>query len=174
MWIRAPEINGLTDGRLWFGERFILTFRSDGVLVEDTQGQGSRYRWGPEGTTVDVNVFGQNRAASERPPTVRPFAGVEHTEHDIAAAIATLRSPQTPWLARSPGHYGWAVQSDQYAEVAIPALAGRGCHMFLRFGEYAAPRYLIFQCSRKQMLSLDILRVEVDPPGTPPPNPPSQ
>lgn len=36
--------------------------------------------------------------------------------------------------------------------------------MFLRFGEYAAPRYLIFQCSRKQMLSLDILRVEVAPP----------
>lgn len=36
--------------------------------------------------------------------------------------------------------------------------------MFLRFGGYDSLRYVIFQCGRREVLPLDVLRIEVNPP----------
>lgn len=167
MWIRAPKRNDITGGRFWFGEQFVLSVNRAGVATVDKQGQGSRYRWAPSGHTSDVNVRGLQEPPESRLPDSRDFAGIAHSEHWVAQVIGALRSPETVWRARSPGHYGWGVQTDEYAEVTLPALEPSGCHLFLRFGDYDSLRTMIVQCSRKQVLSLTVLRLEVDPPLPP-------
>lgn len=164
MWILAPERNGITDHRFWFGQQFVLSLREDGSATVDKQGQGSRYGWFASGPTVDGSAVGQSRPPDAFPPSQIEFVGIPGSERIVQEAIAVLRSPDTPWFARGPGHYGWGHRTDEYAEVALPALEAQGCHLFLRFGTYDALHQIIVHCGRGKMLPLTVLRLEVDPP----------
>ncbi len=166
LWIGSGGRNDITGGRFWFGKEFVLSVRADATATVDIQGQRSRYWWGDTGHTVDGSVTGTSHPPESRLPYPGDFAGMPDTEQWVAQVVSALRSPDTVWRARSPGHYGWGHPTDSYAELTLPVLEPSGCHMFFHFSR-AVLRDIMFQCSRTQSLVLGVLRIEVDPPLPP-------
>ena len=164
-WVRIDEQSFLWGGHgPPFGTELIVSVRADGVAVIDTAAQGTRYRW--EGSAVTHDAAASSVSHPEyQPERHAPWEMKQYryTLPLVQSAVAALRDPQTQWLSRGPAYYQWAVSSPLHAEI-VPNYPMDGWHLFARMSSVGFVSQLSLERSREDVVFLDILRLEINPP----------
>ncbi len=165
-WLEGPE-NAVEWGgqNPPFGTKFVASARHDGVVVIDTGGLNTRFRWTGESVTRDSSetIFLNPTDRPER-HAPREQKHWRHTAPIVQSAVLALRDPETEWIARGPAYYGWAAYGTQDVEI-VPAQFELGdYHIFVHFSRAGLPTHFIAQRARSDRLNLTVHRLEIDPP----------
>lgn len=165
MWVVGAE-----DAYSWggqappFGSKFILSIRNDGVVIIDTNGRNTRFRWGDGVAMVD------GAAKNSHDPLTHPERHApreqkhwRYTVPLVQLTVLTLRSQDSQWFPRGPAYYQWASLSPQDVEVILPGFDTGGYHLFVHYTVDGQPSRLVAQRSQSERFTLWIRRLEINP-----------